>query len=76
MAVNEGGNHMGDDVSRQEFEGLTNRVSALERLLAVTDNEIKHIRDDIAWIRRGITTMTGLMVTAVVGAVLKLVLKI
>ncbi len=67
---------MGDEITRQEFDGLVNRVGTLERLTAVTDNEIKHIRDDIAWIKRGVTTIVGLMGTAVVGALLKLVLKV
>lgn len=71
---------MGEEVTRQEFDGLTNRVGALERTTAVaaaiTDNELKHIRSDIEWIKKGIGTIAGLMVTAVVGAILKLVLKI
>ena len=65
-----------EEITRQEFDALTTRVSSLEKLTAVADNELKHIRDDIAWIKRGITTIVGLMGTAVVGALLKLVLKV
>ena len=67
---------MGDEITRQEFETLATRVGSLERLAAVSDNELKHIRDDIAWIKRGVTAIMGLMATTVIGALLKLVLKI
>ena len=67
---------MGDEITRKEFDGLATRVNVIERAIAVTDNELTHIRADIAWIKRGVMWIVAIMGSAVVGALLKLVIKV
>jgi hypothetical protein len=76
MEACKGAEYMGDEITRKEFDLLCVRVNTLERTTAVTDNEITHIRADIAWIKRGVMWIFALLGTTVIGALLKLVLKV
>ncbi len=43
-------------------------MGLLERVTAVTDNEMKHIHADIAWIKRGVMWIFALLGTTAIGA--------
>ena len=76
MQYVEGGMPLGDEITRKEFDGLAGRVGELEKTVAVADNELKHILADIQWIKKGVTWIVAIMASAVIGALLKLVLKV